>query len=509
MARLNTKKIPTKMEELTVNYEGSEAYTLPVKMRLVERVLGAFWNEDLFYVTGKEVSKEILKDVQEVAKSDPKFILQLAVFARNELYLRTTPQVLLVEASYIAECKPFVEEYTSKIVRRADELTEVVAYHISRMGSKKNFANSLKRGLANAFQSFDEYQLNKYKGKASSVSLGDVVKIVHPTFKGNEEYRKALYAYLTKGEVSPVLTKVSALKTLLARESFDDEAKSLINQSAATWESVVSKFGSTKEVWEAMIPKMGYMALLRNLRNFEQKDVQLDSVIERLTNEEEVKRSKQLPFRFYAAYQEVNTPQLKKAISKAFELSVGNTVLDGATVVLIDLSGSMYGGRVSAGSKMLYTDVAAAMGAIAVKKSEFPVVIAFADGATKVEADPNDTMMTTMRNILNCGERGGTYPEHAFKSLLQNKHVQFDRVIMLSDMQCYGGSIAPLWRNYLNEINSKAVLYSFDLSGYGTSKFDSKAQNVVTVSGWSDKILDFINLHEKDKNLLLNEIAKM
>jgi hypothetical protein len=515
MARLNTKKIPTKMEELTVNYEGAEAYKLPVKMRLVERVVGAFWSEDLFYATGKEISGEILKDIQEVAKSDPKFILQLAVFARNELYLRTTPQVLLVEASYIAECKPFVEEYTSKIVRRADELTEVVAYHISRMGSKKNFANSLKRGLANAFQSFDEYQLNKYKGNTSSVSLGDVVKIVHPTFKGDEEYRKALYAYLTKGEVSPVLTKVSALKTLLSRESFDDEAKSLINQSAATWESVVSKFGSTKEVWEAMIPKMGYMALLRNLRNFEEKNVQLNSVIERLTNEEEVKRSKQLPFRFYAAHQEVKTPQLKKAVSKAFELSINNTVLGGSTAVLVDLSGSMYGHTVSKGSKMLYTDVAAVMGAIAVKKSEYPVVIAFANSATRVDVDPDDTMMTTMKNILNCGEGGGTYAYKAFENLLQNKHIKFDRVVMFSDMQCYteknydGNDVSKLWKEYVNTVNKDAVLYSFDLSGYGTSKFNSKSKNVVTVAGWSDKILDFINLHEKDKNLLLNEIAKM
>jgi hypothetical protein len=515
MAKLNTKKVSSAMEELTVNYEGSEAYKLPVKMRLVERVVGAFWSEDLFYETGKNISEAILKDIAEVAKTDPKFVLQLAVFARNELYLRTTPQVLLVEASYIKECKPYVEEYSSKIVRRADELTEVVAYHISRMGSKKNFANSLKRGLANAFQSFDEYQLNKYKGTTKNVSLGDVVKLVHPTFKGDPEYRKALYNYLTKGEVSPLLVKVSALKSLLARETFDDEAKALVNQSAATWESVTSKFGSTKEVWEAMIPKMGYMAILRNLRNFEEKGVDLDPVIARLTNPEEVKRSKQMPFRFYAAYQEINTPKLKQAVSKAFELSISNIVLEGSTAVLVDLSGSMLHARVSGGSKLMYTDVATAMGAIAVKKSEYPVVLAFATDVTQVQVDPADTMMTTMNLIRNCGEGGATNANLAFKNLLQNKHIKFDRVIMLSDMQCYTSSawgqkdVADLWKQYLKEVNKDAILYSFDLSSYGTSKFASTAKNVVTVSGWSDKIIDFINLNEKDKNLLVNEIKKM
>lgn len=512
MARLNTKKTSSKLEELTVNYEGAEAYKLPVKMRLVERVVGAFWNEDLFYDKKESISQALLNDLKEVAKTDPKFVLQLAVFARNELYLRTTPQVLLVEASYIQECKPFVEEYTSKIVKRADELTEVVAYHISRMGSKKNFANSLKRGLANAFTSFDEYQLNKYKGNSSSVSLGDVVKIVHPTFKGDEEYRKALYNYLTKGEVSPVLTKVSALKNLLARDSFDDEAKALVNQSAATWEAVTSKFGATKEVWESMIPKMGYMALLRNLRNFESKNVDLKPVIARLTDPNEVKRSKQLPFRFYAAYNEVSNPALKIAVSQAFEQSISNVVLEGTTAVLVDLSGSMLSGM-SAKSKMSYIDLACAMGAIAVKKSEYPLVIAFASRARTVQVDPNDTMMTTMKLIRNCGEGGGTYAHYAFVKLL-SEGIKVDRVIMLSDMQCYTNynsqqDVGYYWNKYLNEVNKDAVLYSYDLSAYGTSKFNSKAKNVVTVSGWSDKIIDFISLHEKDKNLLVNEIKKM
>jgi hypothetical protein len=86
---------------------------------------------------------------------------------------------------------------------------------------------------------------------------------------------------------------------------------------------------------------------------------------------------------------------------------------------------------------------------------------------------------------------------------------------MLSDMQCYTSSawgqkdVADLWKQYLKEVNKDAILYSFDLSSYGTSKFASTAKNVVTVSGWSDKIIDFINLNEKDKNLLVNEIKKM
>lgn len=205
MAKLNATKTKVAaielIQETTTNYEDAPAFTLKAKDRLIERVLGSFWNEDLFYTKGTDQSKAIVKDINEVAASDPKFVLQLAAYARNFLYLRTAPQVLLTEAANIDACKPFIREYTPKIVRRADELAEVVAYQLNRNNGKTNFPNSLKDGLAKAFSNFDEYQLNKYDSNKSSVAIGDVVKLVHPKFEGTEEYRKALYNYLTKDEV--------------------------------------------------------------------------------------------------------------------------------------------------------------------------------------------------------------------------------------------------------------------------------------------------------------------
>ena len=234
MARLNQTKTKTQAiqlaQEETVNYEGAVAYHLKPQERLIEQVLGSFWSEDLFYTKGGTVTSQILKDIQEVAKVNPKFILQLAAFARNELYLRTAPQVLLVEAANINECKPYIREYAPKIVKRADELSEAVAYQLQRNGGKKGFPNSLKVGLAKAFQNFDEYQLNKYDSNKATVSIGDVVKLVHPEFAGNEEYRKALYNYLTKDEVSPALKKIYALKQLLAKDAFDVEAEGLLGR---------------------------------------------------------------------------------------------------------------------------------------------------------------------------------------------------------------------------------------------------------------------------------------
>jgi hypothetical protein len=524
MARLNATKTKTSAialaQETTVNYEGATAFKLKAQDRLIEQVLGAFWNEDLFYTKGKTIQKQILSDIAEVAKDNPKFILQLAAFARDEIHLRTAPQVLLVEAANIDACKPFIREYTPKIVKRADELSEVVAYQLSKNNGKKNFPNSLKVGLARAFKNFDEYQLNKYDSSKSDVSIGDVIKLVHPEFNGDEAYRKALYNYLTKDEVSPELTKIYALKQLLAKDSIDDEAKDLIVKSSVTWETLISKFGSTKENWNLVCPNMGYMALLRNLRNFEEKGVDLDPILTRIQNEKEIKRSKQLPFRFYSAYKNVTNQKVKRAIAQAFEKSITNVGLEGSTAVFIDLSGSM-GSLLSDKSSVQYKEVAAVLGAMATKKAEESIVIGFGNTAKIIDLNPDDTMMSNINKIITTNVGMSTNAWLAFDEL-GDRHV--DRIVLISDMQCYDSvsghypgygwgyngarpeSIADKWKKYRVK-NKDSFLYSMDISAYGTKQTESKAQNVILLNGWSDKILDYMAVVEK-RNVMVENIEK-
>jgi len=62
--------------------------------------------------------------------------------------------------------------------------------------------------------------------------------------------------------------------------------------------------------WETLIGngKLGYMALLRNLRNILEADVSAEAMTQvcaTLANRAAVARSKQLPFRFLAAFREV------------------------------------------------------------------------------------------------------------------------------------------------------------------------------------------------------------
>jgi hypothetical protein len=123
-------------------------------------------------------------------------------------------------------------------------MTEIVAYHKMR---KQKLSNAMKRGFAKAFEGFDRYQISKYRGEGKTVKLVDIVNLCHPV---ECDYNGGAISALVNGE--------------LKQES--------------TWEALLSQAGSDRdkkrEVWHSLIDakKLGYFALLRNLRNIIQLD---------------------------------------------------------------------------------------------------------------------------------------------------------------------------------------------------------------------------------------------
>jgi hypothetical protein len=100
-----------------------------------------------------------------------------------------------------------------------------------------------------------------------------------------------------------------------------------------------------KEQWEILIHEMGYMALLRNLRNFDKVGVGkniANRVAQTLADPAEVAKSKQLPFRFYTAWLNTPTGRWREPLEAALQASIPNIPkLEGTTSILIDTSGSM------------------------------------------------------------------------------------------------------------------------------------------------------------------------
>jgi hypothetical protein len=298
----------------------------------------------------------IINTAIEIAQSDnPRDLLAIAHWARKELRLRTTPQILMAVAAHCPETKQYVRSYCPKVINRADELKQVFVASRSLYGSEKSLPNSLKRGLADSFAKFKEYDFLKYEGQHRP-QFADVLKMIDR--EENWPLPKALDHYLKTGEVqdgrkTPI---IAARKKLSKCQIFSKQAKELAEKSRATWEVLLSQFGNTKEVWEHLIDtdQLPYMATLRNVRNAIQAGV--DTPHLRKMAAKIIKgavKGKQLPFRYISAKSALlgtagpflnsfRSPNRKEAIIvDALDQAVDNIIealaaIPGRTLVAVD-----------------------------------------------------------------------------------------------------------------------------------------------------------------------------
>ncbi len=529
MSKFNT--VPTAASSVlghpaaTVNHEGGLAFELDVKTRLYTRVATSLVGEKKFYESGVQHDSALKADIAAVAATDPEFVLRLASYVRHELYLRSVPVLMLVEAARIPACKPFVRQWTPRIITRADQLTEAVAYWINQHGGigdrqsnggEHAFPNSLKKGLADAFACFDEYQLAKYD-REGTVKLRDVLRVIHPAPAGAA--RAALYRYLLSGEISeehlPLLT---AKAKFTRKRELDAEARELASVACVTWEVLITQFGGSKESWEVVVPNMGYMAKLRNLRNFLQQRVELEPVLSHLTNAKAIRNSKQLPFRFFAAYREIEKQHgpevgdVLSALTQALELSTMNLPrLPGTSFIVVDNSGSM-DSTLSEKSSVRYADVANLLGAIAHTMCDRAITGSFGTDFALVNVNRADSIMSNMRKFADADTKGMATNAYRCVQWLRERGHRVDRIIILSDMQCYSthgrNSLAEELLRYRSRVNPRAFVHSVDLAGYGTSQFAPDCPNVMLWAGWSERVLEAIRLSEEDKRQAIARIAE-
>lgn len=127
-------------------------------------------------------------------------------------------------------------------------------------------------------------------------------------------------------------------------------------------------------VWEAVIPSMGPMALLRNLRNFDAAgvcDEVAARVAARLSDPAEVARSRQFPFRYLAARRHAPSPRWALPLEQALDHALANVPrLTGRTLILVDRSDSMFWDTLSERSRLTRADAAALFGAATALRAE-------------------------------------------------------------------------------------------------------------------------------------------
>jgi hypothetical protein len=261
-----------------------------------------------------------------------------------------------------------------------------------------------------------------------------------------------------------------------------------------TWEDVLSLAGSKVDkakLWEAMIPSMGYMALLRNLRNFDEAGVSEDAaaaVIEKLSDPDEVTRSRQFPFRFLAAYEQAPSLRWGHALDKALGLSLANLpALQGRSLILVDTSASMTNATLSAKSKMSPFKAAAVFGVALAARGEQVDLHGFASGVFRHDVPKGASVIREIdRFAKRIGEVGhGTEIAGSLRATYRGQ----DRVFIISDMQTVDSGTS-------GAIPANVPLYGFNLGGYKHGTYAAGGANRHEFGGLTDVTFRMVPLLE-------------
>ena len=454
---------------------GARAYPhLTAYQQLRRTLLACLLWEDSFYEDGQSISDRIQSLCKEISLEQ---LSALAIEARTEQNLRHAPLLIIREMARRPLGGKLVGDTIAKVIQRADELAEFVSLYFGgsdRRVTGQKLSKQVKRGLVLAFNKFDAYQLAKYD-RDYGVSLQDVIYLVHAKPRTTD----GMVANATP--IDKPKYKRGKAQRHLSSDLHNLVAGTL--PTPDTWETQLSAGGDKKETFTRLLveEKLGYLALLRNLRNMDKAGVDPQIVQDAILLRRGASRV--LPFRYVAAARAA--PRYEPVLDQALVSSLASMEpLGGVTAVLVDVSGSM-GAALSAKSDLTRMDAAATLASIIPGNVR---VFSFSDRTVEVPARKG---MSGVDVITRSQTHSGTALFEAVA--LVNKNIKYDRIIVITDEQAtdlsgfhgYGrGGITSLpdpmpgTKGYMINVASYQ-------NGVGYGKWTS-------ITGFSERVLKYI-----------------
>lgn len=533
MAKLNVKGVKTAVSSpvtttaQTPTALGGTGYSRDAKSELYLLAVTNMVGESTFHEGAGNRDDRYARLVRQVAVEDVLWLKDMLGWLRTE-GIRTAAVVGAAEAVHERTQKGLHEENTLlilSVLQRADEPGEFLAYWHSRFG--RALPKSVRRGLGLATQNlYTEKSYLKWDSPSRPYRMADLLRITHA--KPENDYRRDLHQYILARRLGhdgvitdalPVLRNNTEWRTAAAGAREKPTRKfleasglldpSVLKAAGLTWEDVLSALGSKvdkKILWEALIPSMGLMALVRNLRNFDQSGVSDDvaqQVADRLMDPEQIKRSKMFPMRFLSAYNAAPSLRWSWALDRALDASLGNIpVLKGRTLIMVDTSSSMAETFSKDGSLKRW-DAAALFGIALGRRCESADVVSFSSkmqywGDAK-GANTKHFPLKKGLSLLSAVQEwktggwflgGGTDTALA----LRQEYGGHDRVAVVTDEQV-GFDPVEVSRS----VPGTVPMYTWNLAGYAAGHAESSVYRH-TYGGLTDSAFRQIGLMENSAN---------
>ncbi len=482
----------------TLTHEGGAAYEREPESELFLLAVTNMVGEDTFYERAADRDARFVELVQRVTAANPAFIagadaaagqIGFAQYLRQTMLMRSASVVMAAE--YVAAGGPYGRSVVARALQRPDEPAEMIGYWLAAHG--RRLPMPVKRGVADAARRlYTERAALRYDGLSRQVRMADVLELTHPEPKDHRQ--SALFRWLLDRRhhddaradpaVLPVLAAAAALEAVPEdgrRSVLRERGPAALAEAGFSWERLSGWLpgGMDAEAWEAVIPSMGVMALVRNLRNFDQAGIgaAAEAVIAKLTDPDEVAQARLFPYQVWAAYAHAPSDDWKRALARTLDLTVANIpALDG-TLVVIDTSGSMQA-AVSNRSKLTRVEVAAVMAMATAQRARDVDVVIYGQGNRRLRPVAGESVLAGVARVAG---RVGSVGHATFGHTAVARH--FDpkrhrRVVIFTDDQQHDSGHVPL--------DHVPVIYTFNLAGYRPSALPAGQRGRYTLGGFTD-----------------------
>jgi 60 kDa SS-A/Ro ribonucleoprotein len=514
------------------NEAGGPAYVLGPKHALAQFAATGCFNGT--YYADADSQLDTLKSL--IAQvNDNVFLAKLAVYSRERAFMKDMPAALT--ATLAARDTVLFHKAFDRVIDNGRVLRTLFQMIRSGQFGKKSLSSSLQRAFQRWLNTASPEKLLS-ASIGSDPSLRDVFRMARPTPTDNG--RRAMFGWLTDKEQSKwapatVADLPEQIRLLVAfRTAETDEQQVVLLQGPsghenrpalrARWD-LLADTAKGPVVWAAIARTMGPQALRMNLNTLQRHGVfenaaMVQTVADRLADENEIRRSRQFPYQYFAAYLNASDEvphKIKAALHKAAEIACGNVLaLPGPVIIGLDTSGSMScaitgnRGR-GATSKMRCIDVAALFAAAILRRNPDSVIIPFDTQAYDAKVDPSDSILSLSERLAKYGGGGTDCSIPLRETNARHSKRKFAGCVLVSDNESWvysnrafasgaNGSTGVMteWQEFVKNQarlsggnTSGPKLVCINIQPYGSTQSPERS-DILNIGGFSDAVFNVV-----------------
>jgi len=502
------------------NNAGGYVFVLSPFKRL-ERFLILGSDTPTYYASARKLTKENAACVIECWTKNPiQTAAMISNVSKNGLAFRNSPAIFATALGMIhpgVRARKWAGTIVKDVCRTSTHLFEFVETCVSL---EKGFGRVMKRSVADWYinKTDDQlaYQLVKYRQR-NSYTHERLIRLSHPKHKELTPARSAMYEWLRKRYPSEDAYYNSQLPQIIQMHEVwmkakEEDIKTLPSVSFYNlpWEALPTWANTKPEIWQAMLPKMGLTAMLRNLGNMTRLNVFYPSEImknlDRLCDQEELKKAKIHPFQILMALRTYNSgkgfrgsnswvPEINVShiLETSFYTSFKTIEPSNKRILLaLDVSGSMTEAKLM-NSNISAREASSAMAMATLRTEENIAIVGFTSLSKHNTGDHISPLQIhkhmSLEEVINYVKFlpfGGT--DCALPMLFALEHnLNVDAFVVYTDNETWEGNIHPVEaiRKYREKSGiSDAKLIVVGMTSTGFSIADPRDPNMLDVVGF-------------------------